>query len=86
MRKLAADGQTQARAAVFSGGARVGLLEGFENDLLLFRRDADAGIGHGERDHRGHLAQDGVIGAPARFGQAHLQSHTAVRGELERVG
>src|ERR1700742_5073983 len=40
IRQLAADRQSQAGAAVLAAGARVGLLEGFENDALLFRRDA----------------------------------------------
>ena len=30
----------------------VGLLERLEDDLLLVRRDADAGVGHREGDHR----------------------------------
>ena len=42
--QFAADGQTQAGAAVFAAGARIGLLECFEYDALLLRRDADASI------------------------------------------
>ena len=41
---LAADRQAQARAAVLAAGAAVGLLERLEDDLLLVRRDADAGV------------------------------------------
>jgi len=41
--KLAADGQAQAGAAVLAAGAAVRLLERLEDDLLLVRRDADAG-------------------------------------------
>ena len=43
-RQLAADRQAEARAAVLAAGAAVGLLERLEDDLLLVRRDADAGI------------------------------------------
>ena len=42
--ELAADGQPEARAAVLARGAGVGLLEGLEDEPLLFRRDADAGV------------------------------------------
>ena len=48
--QFAADGETEAGAAVFAGGAGVGLLEGLEDEPLLFRRDADAGILDGEGD------------------------------------
>ena len=48
--QLAADRQAQAGAAVLAAGARVGLLERLEDDLLLLGRDADAGVGHLERD------------------------------------
>ena len=42
------DGQAQARAAIFTRGRAVGLLEGVEDDILLVRRDADTGVGDGE--------------------------------------
>ena len=45
--------------------ARVGLLEGLEDQPLLFRRHADAGIFDGEGDHLLGLAQHRVIDAPA---------------------
>ena len=48
--QLAADRQTEAGAAVLAAGAGVGLLEGLEDDALLLGRDADAGVGHLERD------------------------------------
>ena len=47
-RQFAADRQAQAGAAVLAAGAAVGLLERLEDDLLLVRRDADAGVGDGE--------------------------------------
>ena len=44
MRQLAADGKSESRAAVLAGGTGIGLLERFEDDALLLRRDADAGV------------------------------------------
>ena len=41
---FAADRQAQARAAVLAARAAVGLLERLEDDLLLVRRNADAGV------------------------------------------
>ena len=43
-RQFPADRQAQARAAILAARAGVGLLEGFEDQLLFFRRDADAGV------------------------------------------
>src|SRR6185437_6778249 len=43
--EFAADGQSEAGSAVLAAGARVSLLESFENDSLLFARNTDAGIG-----------------------------------------
>ena len=63
--QLAADGEAQAGAAVFAGGAGVGLLEGLEDEPLLLRRDADAGILDGEGDDLAGLAEHRVIGRPA---------------------
>ncbi|MNV97474.1 hypothetical protein D3C71_1925990 [compost metagenome] len=40
-----ADRQAQAGAAVAAGGVAVGLVERFEQALLLFGADADAGVG-----------------------------------------
>ena len=49
-RQLAADREAEAGAAVLAAGAGVGLLERLEDQLLLLRRDADAGVGDLERD------------------------------------
>ena len=51
-RQLAADGQAEAGAAVLAARAGVGLLEGLEDEPLLLRRDADAGVGDLDRDDR----------------------------------
>ena len=48
--QFAADGKTEAGAAIFPAGAGVGLLERLEDQLLLFQGNADAGIGHLEGD------------------------------------
>ena len=50
-RQLSADGKTKASTAVLAGSAGISLLEGLENELLFFRRDADAGILDGECDN-----------------------------------
>ena len=42
--QFAADRQAQAGAAVFARRAGVGLLECLEDEPLLLRRDADAGV------------------------------------------
>ena len=51
--QFTADGETQTGSAVFAAGAGIGLLEGFEDELLLFRRNADSGIA----DRNGNRAQ-----------------------------
>ena len=48
-RELARDGEPEAGAAVAAAGRAVGLLEGLEDQRQLVRRDADAGVEHGER-------------------------------------
>ena len=85
VRQLAADRETQAGAAVFAAGAGVGLHEGLENDLLLLRRDADAGVGDLERHHRRGLPEHRMLLAPASLDGQDGQAHAALRGELERV-
>ncbi len=45
IRQFAADRQTEAGAAVLAARARIGLLERLEDDALLLRRNADAGVG-----------------------------------------
>src|SRR5258705_8217298 len=72
-RQLAADRQAEARAAVLAAGRAVGLLEGLEDDLLLVRRDADAGIDDRERDRRRRERRDHEL-------------HLAFARELEGVG
>ena len=51
-RQFARDRKAKAGAAIFAADRAIGLAEGLEDALLLFLRDADAGIGDGERDLR----------------------------------
>src|SRR5579863_8705272 len=83
--QFAADGQAQTRAAVLAAGGSVRLLECLEYDALLVLRNADAGVGHGERDHRFDAIEDRVIHAPARHNAVDLQPYRPVLRELQRV-
>ena len=85
-RELAADGETKPGAAIFAAGAGVGLLERFEDQLLLLLGNADAGVGHFERDHRGGVIEQWMFRAPAAERRRHGHAHAALGGELERVG
>ncbi len=67
-----ADGQAQARAAKLSGRGLVGLGEGAEQAIDLVRRDADAGVMHG--DAQAVLAR-----------RRHLHHHPADLRELDGV-
>ncbi len=84
-REFAADGKSEARAAVFAARAGVGLLERFENDALLFGKNADARVGDFERDHRAGAAEDRVLVAPTVVGDADRKAHAALLGEFEGV-
>jgi hypothetical protein len=85
IRELAADGETEARAAVLSRGAGVGLLERLEDDLLLFDGDADVGVGDFERDDRSRLTEDRMLGRLTSGRGGDVEAHAAVLGELESV-
>ena len=85
-RDLAADRQAEAGAAVLAAGGAVGLLERLEDDLLLVRRDADAGVADREGDHRLGAVERLRGRAPAARGRRDLQRDAALLGELERVG
>ena len=62
IRKLAADREAEAGAAVFAAGAGIGLLEGLEDDALLLERNADAGVGDLERHDGGAWLSSGWSG------------------------
>src|SRR5581483_465531 len=84
-RDLAADGQAQARSAVAAVGAAVGLLEGLEDDLVLLRRDPDAGVLDGDREYGAGALQRVVVRAPAARRHLEGERHAAPLGELEGV-
>src|SRR5207342_2332437 len=79
--KLAADCEAKAGATVLSAGAGVGLLEGLENHLLLFGRNADAGIGDFEGNNALRLAEDGMARGPACGRGKDLELDPATLGE-----
>ena len=81
-----ADRQPQARAAVLAAGRPVRLLERLEDDLLLFGRDADAGVANAEGEHRLGMVEPLVLRAPPPAHRRDLQRHTPALGELEGVG
>ena len=85
VRQLAADGKTKSGTAVFAAGARIGLLKCLEDQLLLFDGNTDAGVGYLERDHRGGVVQDRMLGAPASHGRRHVQPDAALGRKFERV-
>lgn len=74
--ELRADGQTQARAAVFARGGAVGLREGLKQALLCRRRNADTGVGD--------LDTDGDRVA-ALFERSGAQHHLALFGKFYGV-
>ncbi len=83
--ELAADRETEPGAAVEPGRRAVALGEGLEDAALLQLLDADAGVVYRERDDRLRVDEGSGLGAPAFGGDAHLDVHAAVLGELERV-
>ena len=63
--KLAADGEAEAGTAVFPAGASIRLLKRFEDQLLLFQGNADAGVGNLKGDDCRRVVQDRMFGTPA---------------------
>src|SRR4029077_18498546 len=70
----------------FAAGARVSLLESFEDDALLFWRDANAGVGDFKGDYRGGAIEDRVAAGPTDGSDADGEADTAMFGEFEGVG
>ena len=96
-----ADGHAQAGAAKAPGGGRLGLGEAAENARLVFRRDADAGVGHrhfqpdlGRRLlHHRQRHRDGALlgefdGVAAQVDEHLLQAHGVAKqlARQQRVG
>ena len=84
--QFAADRQPKACAAVFAAGAAVGLLKGLEDDLLLVRCDANAGVTHRERQHGFGAVKRRVVGTPALAGRRDRQGDFASLSEFECIG
>ena len=74
--QLLADGQAQARAAIFARGGGVGLLEGLEEFTHFILRQADAVVAHFEA----YQAVPGV-----RHHLAHFHGNAALFAELDGV-
>src|SRR6185369_15629738 len=75
LHQLPADGQAQTTAAVLACNRRIGLGKRLEDQLLLFRRYADAGILHG----KGELRRSAGDGTP------DLQLHRSFFGEFDGI-
>lgn len=75
--EAAADGQAQAGAGKGSLAVRVGLGEGGEQALPVIVVDANAAVAY--------LQHQGRPGFGARLGDAGLDAHVAVLGELDRI-
>src|SRR5579872_3496931 len=66
--------QTQPGAAVFAAGTSVGLLKCLEDNLLLLRRNTDAGVADGKGDDRTSMIEHFVFGGPP-FGNLSQAEH-----------
>src|SRR5205814_2055396 len=84
-RQFAADGESQTGAAVLATGTRIGLLEGFEDQALLFGSDANARVGDFDGDGALDKTQNRVIGRPAARDRLDAHRDLTVRSELEGV-
>ncbi len=82
--QLAADCQPEAGPAVFATGSGICLLEGLEDNLLLFLRNADSGISNFECDNRA-ITEDRMVLTPSIFSFEHGESYAALFRELECV-
>ena len=83
--QLTADGQPQTGAAVLATRASVGLLECFENNALLFRRNANACVGHFEGHYQRRPFEHRMIVRPAAGGDGNSKGDMALGCELKRV-
>src|SRR5690349_19697379 len=86
VRQLSGDCEPKSGAAIFAAGARIGLLERLEDDLLFRGSNTDARVRYLERNDLGCLIQNGVARAPAFRHRLYLEPNPALLGKLESVG
>ena len=84
-RDLPADRKPEARAAVLSTRGAVGLLEGLENNLLLARRNPDAGVADREGHDTIRLPEPEVLARPSRQDLFDAQGDHAMLREFDGV-
>src|SRR5579864_5879413 len=84
-RDIAADRQAETRSAVSSTGRTVGLLKGFEDELLLFGRNADSGVGDVERHVALRDARGFAVGGRAILQHPNSQRDGPTIGEFEGI-
>src|SRR5262249_15934041 len=85
LRDLAADRKAQPRAAVFTAGRPVGLLESLEDDPLLFDRNADAGVADRKCDHLVGMVERLARVIASAFGHLDVERNVTSFSELEGV-
>src|SRR6266566_1201520 len=81
-RDFPANRQAEARAAVFAAGAAIGLLEGFKDELLFLRRNADSRITDREGNHRTRMVEHFLAGAPTFGHWGKAQDDAAAFGKF----
>src|SRR3954467_3698088 len=68
-----ADSQAQAGPPIPAAGAAISLLEGFEDDLLFLRGDANPGVGNRECNDTARMIERFAVLAPAFGHQRHAE-------------
>src|SRR5262249_18285967 len=67
--EFAGNGKSEPGTAILAAGAGVGLLKRFEDDALLFSRDADTGVRNFESDHTVRGTENWMSFAPTILGE-----------------
>ena len=84
--QLLADGKTETGSAELARRTGIGLLESLEDELLLLRRDANAGIFHREGSDLFCLAEHRMIIRPAGARQLGAHGDMTAGRKLHRIG
>src|ERR1700728_2416900 len=77
-----ADREPQSGSAVVAADTPIGLLEGFEYNLLFVLGDTDPGIDYGESNRSGCGMVQGGLRTVGRFGRSYFEDDGAAFGEL----